>query len=272
MNHAMFPDPSSRRPNTLGALRFGVLGTLAIWWEEGCIEIAAAKHRTVLAILLANPNRTVNVGMLIDELWPGLAPSTARKTVQGYVWRLRRALGPFADRLVTTGSGYRMVLPADGTDVLEFERSVDTARVALHAGASERAVGELTRALDLWRGPAFDCVPRSPAIEAYAVRLDEAYVAAQESLIATRLSLGRPAEVVPDLVGLAAAHPHRESLHRHLMTALHRTGRRLDALDVFRRLRFRLAADYGLEPDRQTVELHQALLQDRVDVAGFPQR
>nr|WP_246083304.1 AfsR/SARP family transcriptional regulator [Nonomuraea diastatica] len=153
---------------------------------------------------------------------------------------------------------------------MEFERSVNTARVALHAGATESAVGELTRALNLWRGPAFDCVPRSPAIEAYAIRLDEAHVAAQESLIATRLSLGQHAEVVPDLVGLTAAHPHRESLHRHLMTALHRTGRRLDALDVFLRLHFRLAADYGLEPDRQTAELHQALLRDCVDVAAAP--
>ncbi|TDD17766.1 AfsR/SARP family transcriptional regulator [Nonomuraea diastatica] len=109
----MFADPLSRRSNTLGALRFGVLGTLAIWREAGCTEIAAAKHRTVLAIWLANLNRTVNVGMLIDELWPGLAPSTARKTVQGYIWRLRRELGPFAGRLVTIGSGYKMILPAD---------------------------------------------------------------------------------------------------------------------------------------------------------------
>jgi SARP family transcriptional regulator, regulator of embCAB operon len=264
----MAPEPTtaaSATPRTTPtALRFGVLGPLAIWRGGRSSQVAAAKHRTVLAILLANANRTVHIDTLVDELWPEAAPDTARKTVQGYIWRLRRALGPFSGHLATVDSGYQVVLSADGLDALEFERSCGAARAAMASGSAAAAVEDLTRAVQLWRGPAFACVTRTPAIEAQAVRLDEALLTAKEMLIAARIELGQCREVVPDLVGLTAGYPHRESVHRQLMTALYHSGRRLDALEVFQRLQQRLAEEYGLDPDRETAELQQAILRDSV--------
>jgi hypothetical protein len=46
----------------------------------------------VLALLSLNANRVLTRERLIDELWGENAPEAAVKTVQGYVWRLRKLL------------------------------------------------------------------------------------------------------------------------------------------------------------------------------------
>ncbi len=246
--------------------RFGVLGPLVIWQGPQASRIAAAKHRTVLAVLLAHANQPVSIERLVDELWPDAAPETARKTLQGYVWRLRRTLGRSAGQLATVDSGYQLVLSDDGLDLLEFDRAVRAARVALTAGQPETAARGLAGALRLWRGAAYAGVARTPLIEAQAARLEEAKLGAHELLLSTRLHTCHHREVIPELVGLVSAHPGRESLHRLLMAALFHAGRRLDALEAFAGLRRTLATNYGLDPDRETMVLHQAILRDAVDV------
>ena len=56
--------------------------------------------------------RVVPVDVLIEELWAGNPPASARKSLQKYVWELRCHLGDEA--VVTEGLGYRL---AAGTDV-----------------------------------------------------------------------------------------------------------------------------------------------------------
>src|SRR6266540_3425332 len=44
------------------------------------------KIRTVLALLIANPNETVFTEHLIEELWGGEVPRSAAGTVQTYIY------------------------------------------------------------------------------------------------------------------------------------------------------------------------------------------
>jgi DNA-binding SARP family transcriptional activator len=129
----------------------------------------------------------------------------------------------------------------------------------------------LATGLRLWRGSAFDSVPDTLTVRAFATRLNEARLAAHELLAATKCSLGSCGEVVPGLTGLAAAHPYRESLHRLLMFALYQAGRPLEALDVFARFRTRLAADYGVDPHPESSRLHQDILRGAVEFARLPE-
>lgn len=48
---------------------------------------------------------------LVDDLWDGEPPATARHTLQGYVYRLRHALGRDAWRLMTRAPGYQLKWP-----------------------------------------------------------------------------------------------------------------------------------------------------------------
>ena len=60
-----------------------------------------------------------------------------------------------------------------------------------------------------------------------------------------------------ELRDLVAGHPYRERFAGQLMLALYRTGRQAEALDVFRRIRDRLADELGIEPgpDLQRLQL-----------------
>jgi DNA-binding SARP family transcriptional activator len=82
----------------------------------------------------------------------------------------------------------------------------------------------------------------------------------RELHVDAELALGRHAEVVAELTRLVTAHPLREGLHAQLMLALHRAGRRAEALSVYDRLRVHLAEELGLDPSSRLRQLQLATL------------
>jgi len=83
---------------------------------------------------------------------------------------------------------------------------------------------------------------------------------ATELRIEAYLQLGRQLDVLPELKALTVRHPLHEGLHTRLMLALHRTGRRHEALQAYGGLRQALADDLGLEPSVGVQQVHRALL------------
>src|SRR5206468_4094047 len=119
---------------------------------------------------------------LIDELWGGEAPETARTALQVHVSQLRKVLGP--DVIVTRSPGYVIRVEPGALDLDRFERLVEDARSRGPAEAAER----LRRALGLWRGAPLaelDSVAR-----AEGARLDEHRLSALEHRIDADLELG----------------------------------------------------------------------------------
>lgn len=74
------------------------------------------------------------------------------------------------------------------------------------------------------------------------------------------MRLGRHYELVGELSGLAARYQLHEGLHQQLMLALHRAGRRSDALGVYHQLRAALSRSLGLDPSPGIDNLYRALL------------
>src|SRR5436309_16012763 len=91
-NTAYCSDRSASRLWGAGSVRFRVLGPLSV---AGNV-LAASRERTVLAVLLLEPNRLVPVERLIDAVWGDNPPVTARAQIHTCISRLRRALGPAA--------------------------------------------------------------------------------------------------------------------------------------------------------------------------------
>src|SRR4051812_15151861 len=83
-------------------MRFCVLGPLEVWDGDRPVGLGGPQKRAVLALLLAQANQVVSVDRLIDQLWPGRAPGTARSLVQGCVTDLRRALRSGVDGALVT--------------------------------------------------------------------------------------------------------------------------------------------------------------------------
>ncbi|MEV0144864.1 MULTISPECIES: AfsR/SARP family transcriptional regulator [unclassified Nonomuraea] len=244
-------------PPTSQGVRLGLLGPLQVLRGDGAVAVTAPKHRAVLAILAINAGRPVSADRIAEELWQGSEPKFARKTLQGYVWRLRRLLG---DDLRTRQGSYELSVTSEETDAARFERLLEDGRRAVRDRQLTQARARLEAALTLWRGPALADVPATPMVRAHAGRLEEARLMAVEAVLRTDVDLGRPAAAIPELRELTLTYPAREPLHALLMLALYRAGRPAEALSAYGVLRATLIADHGLEPGRPVQELHRRIL------------
>jgi len=239
-------------------MQFSVLGALEVLADGRQIPLGGPKQRTVLASLLLHPNRVVPVEDLIDQVWGEDPPTTARKTLQGYVTHLRRALGP--DRLEWRAPGYVLRVGPRELDAARFESLVHEAR-AVNA-RPDRAAALYRRALEQWRGPAFADLAGDGALVAEAHRLEELRLETVEGRIAADLDAGRHGELIPELAALTREHLLRERLWGQLMVALYRSGRHADASAAYHRAREVLAEELGMDPSEELRGLHERILRN----------
>ncbi len=130
----------------------------------------------------------------------------------------------------------------------------------------------LRQALALWRGPALVNVDSGVLLGSRIAHMEESRLSAQEHRIYADLQLGEHHSLIAELTELAACHPLNENLHKHLMLALYRCGRRAEALAVARELRCRLVEELGLEPSPFVVKLEQDILRGDPSLDAAPLR
>ena len=224
-------------------MEFRILGPVEVRDGTRTVSIHRRKHRALLAILILRANSIVPTDVLLEELWGGDPPRTARQALHNYVSLLRKELG--ADVLETHDQGYVLRVRPEEIDAKRFEALVGEAKLA--------------EALALWRGPALADLAYEPFAELEARRLDELRLNAREDLIDAELERGRHESLVSDLEALIAENPYRERLRSQLMIALYRSGRQVDALEAYRSAR-RTLIELGLEPSEALRALEQAVL------------
>ncbi|GAB1820454.1 AfsR/SARP family transcriptional regulator [Herbidospora sp. RD11066] len=242
-----------------GTLLIRMLGTLTVIDDSGRpIEMPQRKVRHLLAILVTHRNTAVSSGRLIERLWRGDPPASARSNLNTYLARLRRLLPNLQVR--TMPSGYVF-----GVMDHELDAAIFTSRTARAADASRRglqynAIAELEQALQLWSGDPFEGLDLDCDTSALVEQLNEEYRRATEDLFDLRLTLGRHTEIIGGLRSWADRHPLRERAHSQLMVALHRDGRQSEALHVYEQLRRRLIEQIGAEPTLAVRELYIRML------------
>jgi len=250
------------RLDTVGdGVRYRILGPLEIQRNGRWVPIAAARLRSLLAILLLNANRVVAVEQLLDELWGAQPPRTHAKPLQMYVSRVRRELDDHGGiRLVTRPPGYLLAVEPSDLDALQFEALASEGMHALGDGDADGAVVALEEALRLWRGDVLADVPASPAISSSVVRLAERRLVAVRALIDARLVLGQAAEVLGELQSLVGVYPFNEGFWARLLIALFKAGRQAEALDAYHVVRRRLIDELGVEPGDELMRSYQGIL------------
>ncbi len=221
----------------------------AVATGSGELALGPAKRRSVLALLLLQPNTTVPLEQLIDSLWEDEPPEHARTVVQGHVSRLRATLAEggadaYGIELTTHGSAYLLRLPEELIDAHRFGELVALARPE---AAPADAVPLLREALGLWRGPALTGTVTSPALRgrrprAGGAQADRRRGAGARPRRTRRTRTGRrhpllrrgrpPAARRSDRRADAGAVPHRAAVRRagvvppHPPAAQRGTGRR----------------------------------------------
>jgi DNA-binding SARP family transcriptional activator len=240
-------------------IEFNVLGRLTVYRDGLPVNLNAALLRRLLALLVRHAGEPVPVPVIVEALWDKVPPVRARKTVQVYIGRLRRALRD--DGRITFGvGGYTLAVSSNELDVARFRTLVETGLASRERRDLEVAERLLTAALALWRETPYGEFGDVPSLAEEARDLTELRLTAAAELFATRLDQNRHAEATADLAELLRTYPYQERLAAYLMLALYRTDRRTEALDVFRRTRQRLAEDLGIEPGRTLSWLHRAVL------------
>ncbi|GAA4098088.1 AfsR/SARP family transcriptional regulator [Streptomyces hundungensis] len=255
-------------------MEFGVLGPLCVRVNGETAAPSAPKLRNVLTMLLVHTGQVVPAPSLVRELWDGDPPVSGLATLQTYVLNLRKMFSAVTgltagevsrDILVTRAGGYLLATEAGVLDLHRYRRLVAAGREALSRGDDAAGVRDLNEALLLWRGPALVDVPVGRVLESRRQQLEESRLAAFECLVDVQLRLGLYREVLAELAALTVENPLYEGLHGQYMWALHLSGRRAQALQVFHRLRVALVAHLGLEPSPRVQRLHQAVLNADLD-------
>ncbi|WP_327358767.1 AfsR/SARP family transcriptional regulator [Streptomyces sp. NBC_01304] len=250
-----------------------VLGALAVREHGASVTPTAPKPRQVLALLALHADQVVPLAALVEELWSERPPRSARTTLQTYVLQLRDLISSALehapedapprtakDVLVTTPGGYLLNTSGGSSDIREFERLAGTGYRAMDAGDFPGAARQLREALDLWTGNALADVQTGPQLEMETRRLEETRLCALDQRIEADLRLGRHRELLGELTVLVRRYRTHETLHGQLMLALHRSGRRSEALDVYQRLRTALVRELGLEPSAGLRRLQRSVL------------
>ncbi|WP_328992642.1 winged helix-turn-helix domain-containing protein [Kribbella sp. NBC_01245] len=229
-------------------MRFGVLGPVAVWTDDGRpVAIPGVKVRALLADLLVHEGKPVSADRLVEDIWGDDQPANPIGTLQVKASQLRRALEdaePGGRELIVSGpAGYSIRAE---TDAGQFQTLLDQGRPA--------------EAEALWRGPAYADFADEEFARAAITRLTEQRLTAHEEQAETRLNQGDHHRLADELASLVAANPLRERLRAIHLKALYRAGRQAEALAGYDQLRELLADELGLDPSPALAELHQALL------------
>ena len=251
-------------------MQFRILGPIEVW-NGRRVDLGGPKQRTLLAALLLGAGRVQSVDRLVEALWGDQPPASAHNLVSVYVYQLRKRLGPEgASVLLTAPPGYLLQTEEGGIDLHVFEQLTAEARQAARRGDHRLAVSRFRAGLALWRGAVFSDVDSALLEWLYLPQLEEARLTALEDLVDSEFALGNAAGTVGELRTLVAKHPFRERFHHQLMLALYRSGRRVEALEAYWRLRDLLAKEMGIDPGQRLQELMQAILADELPPAASP--
>ena len=240
-------------------MEFLILGPLEVRSEGRSLPLGGRRQRSLLALLLLRANQVASRDQLIDGIWGEAAPSTASRTLDSHVSRLRSVLG--ADRLVRREPGYALRVEPGELDLTQFEDALEAGRSRLAEGDAESAARVLGEALDLWRGEPLADLAYEPFAVSAVARLEDRRMLCVEERFDAVLALGHTSDLIPDLQSFVDQHPFRERLLRQLMLALYGAGRQAEALAAYERGRLLLAGELGLDPSPPLRDLQRRILE-----------
>lgn len=215
-------------------------------------------------LLLANSGSFLRIGELVDGLWSERAPAAGEAVIRTYISRIRRLLSEhgLGSAISSQSGGYMLDPSLFALDATEFADLLETARQERASGQIPVAANRMEQALGLWTGTALAGVP-GEAAERERSRLERLKLIATQELLQLRLELGEHAEVVAEVPLLIERNRLEESLYEIYLLALCRSGRRAEALKIYRTVYDLLGKELGVGPGLRLRAIHDKIL--RVD-------
>ncbi|WP_176985155.1 AfsR/SARP family transcriptional regulator [Asanoa ishikariensis] len=245
---------------------FKVFGGLGCRRDGAVVDLGPVRQRIILAKLLAAGGDAVSLDTIIDGLWDEQPPASAANQIHRHVGHIRRIFEPDLDvrgtgrYLLPAGTGYRLTLATEDSDLAMYRELVRRAREALTGGDVMAGVRAYLTALELGRSPAFTDLPSSALSSPEFVAVERERLAVALAASEAAIAHGMAGTVLTPLLSVAAAAPLDEALQACLMRAYVATGHRAEGVRVFERTRQRLAEELGVDPGPELREAYRELL------------
>jgi len=241
-----------RRPE--GALRVFALGDLRVEGPDGPLSGAWLDQRAgqLLRFLVCRRGRVTPADVIAEAIWPH-AGWAGTNTLRHFVHALRERLEPERPRHATSAfiecrrGGYALRADRVWIDADAFELDVRRGMAALAVGEHPEAARRLERAVALYRE---DFLSDEPYADwAFAERERLRAIAHDAFRGLAELHADRPAVAAVYLERLAELEPFDDDIHRQLIAAWLRLGRKSRAARYYESFRVRLLREYGARPD-----------------------
>jgi ATP/maltotriose-dependent transcriptional regulator MalT/DNA-binding SARP family transcriptional activator len=234
-------------------VRVYTLGRFELHKEGTPMHSAGKAKQRVLdllkAIIALGPHG-VTMEALAGRLWPEAEGDAARDALRVALHRLRKLLD--GEQAIDVSDG-RVSLGAEWcwVDAVALERMLDE--------PARDAPGSAEHVLHLYRGHFLPGDEERPWMLAHRDRLRSKFLRFVQTT-ASDLERGGDIEGAINLYRKAIElEPLAEGIYRRLMDGYARTGRRAEALDIYRRCRQMLSVVLGIKPTPETEALHAAL-------------
>jgi DNA-binding SARP family transcriptional activator/tetratricopeptide (TPR) repeat protein len=224
--------------------------------------VGSRKARALLKLLGVERDCWVSLDQVVEVVWAGAAPQRPAEYVATIVSRLRSNLG---EGVVEGGrDGYRLGrLPVVEVDLAIAERYVTEAQLRMAGGEATLAWVAASVALaTLGDGPVLVADTNAGWADMARAEAVSLLRAAREVGAAAALTVGDAASA-RDLANAAVkADGLDEQACRQLMRAEVVLGEPGRAVAAYQRLRLALASELGVDPSRETRDLHVAILRE----------
>src|SRR5262249_18962303 len=236
-----------------------LLGGFEIRGASGqIISLPTKKTLALFGYLALRPGKAYPRDRLAALLWGNSADEQARKSLRQAMYVLRKAL-PEADVPTLLMEGETIAINPDAVEVdaAVFERLV-----------GERTPDALDRAVTLYHGDllenfGLDEAPFTEGLGSEPERLRGLAVQAFTDVLAHQSNAGQTQRAIQTAVRLLAIDASQEIVHRALMRLYALQGRRAAALKQYQACVAALQRELGTEPELETKQLYQEILQRR---------
>lgn len=259
--------PTDDAAPDLPSLRLRCLGSFeAYLGDEAILQRRGGKGRAILQYLATRPRQPVPRDTLLEALWPETDPAVANNRLKVAMHHLRQVCVALEERagcdecVIYRDGCYRFNpdLPL-WTDVDAFTRAWREGSRSERAGQVEAAMAAYAQAEALYRGDYFEEEPFAEWALLRREELKETYLTILGKLSRHRARAGDLDGAIAGWMAILARDPWREDVYRDLMIGFARRGQRALALHWFQVCARVLQAQLQLEPEPETVALHERI-------------
>lgn len=255
-----------RKAPGLPCLRLSVLGPFKAERDGMAITDTAwqrPKARALVKLLAVQPGHRLHGEEILDLLWPDLSPQSALGSLRKATTLARQALEPDLPPRA----------PSSFLHMTDGVLSLDPATVRVDAdrfeAQAEAALASTDEAL-YWAAMALytDDVLPEDRYEDWTGNRRDALVNLYLQLLLALADLlegrGAHSKAIETLQQVLRREPAQEDVHRRLMRLYVANGNRQGALRQFQTCRETLKSELGVEPERETVALHEQISTGRL--------